>query len=198
MRHGLKIAFTGAGGTGKTTTVNDFYHQTSSDTLKELGSPIKLKSASRSVYVAEQLTEDLVLEMTPAEKWELQTRIFNKKIKLDDSTRSFVADRTLLDHWAYCLMYCATTITEDEYHRTESLVRKHMLATYSHIFYFPWGFWKAPPDGVRQDNPAWQSAIDALILGYLVKWNIPAVAVPQDKGELARVDFVIDQIIGEK
>lgn len=173
MVRGMKIGFVGAGGTGKTSTAT---------ILAPKLNLSQMKSASRIVYEARELTEEKVFAMNPHEKWQLQHNIFNTKIDADDLTPAFVADRTLLDHWAYCLLYCATNIKNEEFVRLEALVRKHMFATYSRIYYFPHGFWHAKGDGVRQDNIAWQSAVDAILVGHILKWKLPVVEVPQAQG----------------
>jgi hypothetical protein len=181
MVPGFRIGCMGAGGTGKTTTA---------DSLADTFELVRLRSASRQVYEAENLTEDLVLEMSEESKWELQSRIFAKKIDMDDNTASFVADRTLLDHWAYCLMYCGADMSNEEFKKYETLVRKHMLSTYSILFYFAWGYWDVKnKDGVRSDKDAWQSAIDAIIVGYCVRWNLPVINLPQSSGEDYRYEF---------
>ena len=206
MRHGLKIAFTGAGGTGKTDTLLRLHgasavfapgesRQIISSNLSKV--PV-IKSASRSIYEEQNLTEDKVIELGDKERWKLQKEIFERKIHLDDTNRTFIADRTLLDHWSYCLLYCNTIMSEDEYFAYESLVRKHMSATYTYLFYFPWGDWRADGDGVRQTMSAWQSTVDAIILGYILKWNLPAVAVPQTEGPIKRAEFISDYVLSKE
>lgn len=189
VRRGLTIGFSGAGGTGKTTSAAVL--------AKDLDIPI-LTSASRIVYEEQELSEELVYKMDAEEKWDLQRMIFNKKIEMDDGTPSFVADRTLLDHWVYCLLYCGKDMSKEEFHHMENMVRKHMLSNYSHLFYFPWGHWEADPDGVRQDAPGWQSSIDALIVGYCIRWNLPMKEVPQHGGPEIRDQFIKAQVLGQQ
>ena len=189
VRSGVKVGFTGAGGTGKTTTAVAL--------AKELGVQM-MKSASRTAYEQLKITEADCLKMDDKAKWELQGKIFGLKQTMDDNSFEFIADRTLLDHWAYCLMYCAPFISEPEFHQFENNVRKHMKSTYTHLFYFPWGYWTPETeDGVRQVAPGWQSAIDAIIVGYCVRWNLPAIQVPQLNGPEFRQDFVKKHILGE-
>lgn len=186
IREGTKIAFIGAGATGKSLTA---------ETLSpELGLPL-MKSASRLVYENQHLTEEFVAEMADEDKWSLQADIFNQKISQDDSTFSFVADRSLLDHWAYCLMYCAPFMSNEEFYEFETRVRKHMKSTYTHLFFFPWGYFKGEPDGVRSERDAWQSAIDALLVGYLLRWQLPVTEVPQLYGPEHRLEFVKARIL---
>lgn len=171
-----RIAFCGAGGTGKTTTAN---------LLIEQGVDLPLlRSASRQVYEKEGLTEDIVAKMPLEEAWELQFRIFDRKIKEDDNhqTSGFIADRSILDHFAYCLLYCVKVIPNDEYPPLELSVISKMKNSYSHIFYFPYGLFEVDSDGVRSDKKSWQSAIDFLILGFLNKWDISyTLACAEDK-----------------
>lgn len=189
LRSGIKIGFTGAGGVGKTTDAK---------ALSELLGIPMIKSASRSAYERLGISENDCLKMTDEEKWQLQHEIFNSKIELDDSTFEFIADRTLLDHLAYCLMYCGAYIPEKEFYEFENRVRKHMKSTYSHIFYYPFGYWTPEnEDGVRQTAPGWQSAIDAIIVGYCKRWTLPVYQVPQMQGKQFRQDFIKRYILGE-
>jgi hypothetical protein len=185
IRSGKKIGFTGAGGTGKTTSAIEV--------AKALSLPL-LQSASRMVYEKNGLTEDKVRLMSSEEKWELQSDIFDEKIKADDQGYSFVADRTLLDHYAYCLMYCGDSMRNSDFYEYENKVRKHMKSTYHKIFYFPVGYFKPEEDGVRSNVVAWQSAIDAVIVGYILRWNVPIIEVPQTKGVSGRNKFILDRI----
>jgi hypothetical protein len=143
------------------------------------------------------LTEEKVLKLSPEDKWTLQKEIFNTKVMVDDKNPKFISDRTLLDHWAYCLLYCAPSMSEAELFEMDTLVRKHMLSSYTHIFYFPHGYWKGETDGVRQESEAWQTAIDALLLGHFVKWNLAVSQVPQDQGPEARAQWVLNVLSGK-
>lgn len=182
IRQGLKVAFMGAGGTGKTTDAK---------ALSEvLGVPM-IKSASRTAYERLGINENDCLAMTDEQKWQLQLEIFGSKEELDDNTYEFIADRTLLDHFAYCLMYCATFIPVQDFARFENRVRKHMKSTYTHMFYYPWGYWTPEnEDGVRQTAPGWQSAIDAIIVGCANRWKLNIITVPQASGKEIRQSFV--------
>jgi len=188
IQHGLRLGFTGAGGTGKTTTAEHIQ--------EALNIPFS-KSASRIVYEARNLTEEKCYALSDKEKYELQFEIFNTKEILDKGQFAFVADRTLLDHWAYCLMYCGAFIPNDKYAEFEVRVREHMLTAYSHIFYFPFGYWFEKGDGVRQDHHSWQSAIDAIILGYIQRWDLPVMEVPQMEGRLGRYNAIMEDVTGE-
>lgn len=190
VHRGLRIGFTGAGGTGKTTSALYISEQ--------LDIPMN-KSASRIIYEAKELTEEKVFnEFTNEQKLKLQTEIFNTKMKLDRNF-SYVADRTILDHYAYCLAYCGGFMPDEQFKEFDEMVQTLMRSTYTHLFYFPWGFWTPEiKDEVRQDLMSWQSQIDAIILGYLYRWAIPATIVPQTQGAEIRNEFIKKMILGEE
>lgn len=187
IRQGTRIAFMGAGGTGKTTSAKFISN--------ELKIPL-IKSASRTVYEKRNLTEEKVSKMSPIEKLELQTEIFNAKIELDKQF-NYITDRTILDHYCYCLAYCADFMNNDQFVYFEETVRTLMKSTYSKLYYFPWGYWTPKSDGVRQDLLAWQSEIDAIMVGYIFRWDLPATSVPQIKGPEYRNNFILKTIRGE-
>lgn len=190
IRSGAKIAFMGAGATGKSTDAEVL--------AEKLGIPL-MKSASRQVYEQLKISEDDCLKMSNEERWEIQEKIFTIKELNDDQSFEFVADRTLLDHWAYCLMYCGAFMLNNEFLKFETNVRKHMRGTYTHLFYFPWGYWTPEKeDGIRQAAHGWQSAIDAIIAGYCMRWNLPVIQVPQIQGPEARQEFIVQSVLGEK
>ena len=188
VRTGIRVGCVGAGGTGKTTTA-----QTVEKALKV---PFN-KSASRIVYEELGLTEAKCAKLPDNEKYGLQFKIFDKKIELDKAF-TYISDRTLLDHWAYCLMYCEAFIPDEQYFEFEDKVRTHMRTIYSHIFYFPFGYWFEKGDGVRQDHQSWQSAIDAIIVGYIHRWHLNVFEVPQIHGKEFRAQYVINTVKGAK
>ncbi|MCG7841036.1 MAG: hypothetical protein MIO87_03885, partial [Methanomassiliicoccales archaeon] len=55
-------------------------------------------------------------------------------------------------------------------------------------------YWEAPSDGVRSSVDAWQSQIDAIISGYIDRWNLPVYRVPQEYGEDHRNDYILEII----
>lgn len=188
VRRGKRIAFCGAGGTGKTTSAKFI--------SEEFELPL-VKSASRTIYARKDLDEPTVNKMSPEKLLALQKDIFDLKVD-QDRQFSYVADRTILDHYAYCLAYCGAFMNEEQFTEFDELTQALMLSSYSHVFYFPWGYWKSKSDGVRHDSSGWQSQIDSIILGHLHRWNVYAVVVPQAEGEDVRNEFIKKVIIGEE
>ena len=184
IRQGERIAFMGAGGTGKTT---------SAIMVAEALGLDRPESASREIYRENSLTETAVISLDPKEKLDLQLNIFDRKVT-NDQKYSYVTDRTIADHYAYCLAYCGGFMPNSTFREYEESTRTLMLSSYSYIFYFPWGYWEADDDGVRSSVDAWQSQIDALLTGFIVRWGLPVVEVPQRRGEVGRSDFILDYI----
>jgi hypothetical protein len=178
----------GAGGTGKTTTRNF---------LAEALDLPTMESASRLVYTEKGINEEDCNNYSEQEKLDLQTDIFNLKAKQDNQF-SYVADRTLLDHYCYCLTYCGNFMDDETFNRFEDMTRSHMRSTYNYVFYFPWGYFEAEGDGVRRDLQSWQSMIDAIMVGYIMRWDLPVVEVPQTEGIDARNQWILRHIIGDK
>lgn len=194
IRQGARIGFSGAGATGKTHTAK-FISETAPSSLN-MELPL-IKSASRIVYENNNLTEAKVTAMAPGDQLKLQTAIFQQKI-INDQQFSYIADRTILDHYAYALAYCGNHMSDEMFMQFEEQVRSLMLSTYSHIYFFPWGYWfPEVEDGVRSTRKSWQSQIDAIMVGYIHRWNLPVVVVPQDRGEDYRNEFVLADLRGE-
>lgn len=177
MEYGLKIGFTGCGGTGKTTTMNGVLDRYNMQLRGK--NYVALGSASRKVYTERNLTEEIVYKMSDRDKLNLQHEIFETKINLDHSNPKFIADRTILDHWAYCLAYCSAAMDRELFIKMEAQTKSHLLGTYDMLFYFPFGRFEAPEDGVRSSSQAWQSQIDSIILGHLHRWKVDCHVIPK-------------------
>jgi integrase len=159
----MKLGFIGAGGTGKTTVMNLV--------SKQLGLPI-MKSASRQVFESRRIREDDQFTMTEAQKWNLQNRIFVLKQELDATTEHFIADRTLLDHFCYCLYRCSKSVDKRMTDNLQTRVLDN-LKKYDFLFYFPTGVFDAQPDGLRADDYAYRLMIGAIMEGLLHRYEIP-------------------------
>lgn len=139
-------------------------------------------SASRTVFEARGLSEKKEERMTPEELWDLQWEIFDLKVRNDDR-EDFVADRTILDHYAYCLIQAGPAMTDVEAKLVEEKVWNHMLGEYDGIVYFEHGLIPPEKDGVRETRESYQTMIDLIIRGFLGKYLISYYAVPMGTPE---------------
>lgn len=82
-----------------------------------------------------------------------------------------ICDRTLFDHWAYSLNLFGTEIKEGHYTEIyEKFISQH-CKSYDKIFYLPIEF-KPLDDGTREGDELFQVEIDTLITGLYKKHNI--------------------------
>jgi hypothetical protein len=162
----MKLAFCGAGGTGKTTLAKLIQE-------RYLADHVLLPSASRTTFEVKGLTEELEKAMTPAALWDLQLEIFRAKMGLDADHEDFVADRSLLDHWAYCLVQARDGMTARQARDWEAVTKQWMGRTYDHVVYCPIEeFWNGEdPSGIRSAHYPYQVLIDSVIRSYLERWG---------------------------
>lgn len=179
----MKIGFTGAGSTGKTTTL---------ELIKDkLDIPV-LPSTTRQVFEKWGINEDAQETMSSEEKWKLQKDIFENRFNTEfQAGNSFISDRTLLDNYAYCKLRCYLAITEEEEKELKKRVLDN-LKTYDAIFYFPMTF-KPVPDELRQANYTFLTVIDSIIFSFLSRDYGDGYIVPKGTPEF-RAEYVLEQI----
>lgn len=156
----MKVAFTGAGGTGKTTLATHIH--------KQWGLPL-LSSVARGIMKARGIeNEDQQNRMTTDELLVLQTEIFMTLKEQRSSESSFVTDRLLLDNYVYGLRRSGASMTEEIRREWETAVIQDLFKM-DLVFYCPAGLFPLKADGVRQMDVAHQYLIDSAIYGLLCK-----------------------------
>jgi thymidylate kinase len=161
---GMKIAFMGSHGVGKTTLCFEL-----AASLKRLDLSVDLvKEVARRcpLPINRDTTQD-------AQQWILHTQIA-EEISLATDYDIIVCDRAVLDNYAY-LVHAAGKRPE-----LENLVR-HWMTTYHLLVKVPI---IAPPrfDGTRDVSPGFQEAIDGLIDELLQAYALPYLRLPvQDR-----------------
>lgn len=156
----MRIAFTGAGGTGKTTLATyvaekwgiPFLGNTARDVMKEMGVENEAAQAN--------LSPETVLA--------LQQGIFERFKDLRRLTPSFVSDRLLLDNYTYSTLRCNETMTP-EIHKPWLEAAVSDLYNMDLVFYCPAGMFPLKGDGIRQEGIAHHYLFDAAVYGHLCR-----------------------------
>lgn len=156
----MKIAFTGAGGTGKTTLAKYI--------ADKWGIPY-VGSVSREVMKEMGVESEMAQEhMTDSELLALQQGIYKRRNAKLASLDSYVTDRCALDNYIYGLRRCGSALTEPiraEWERgaVEDLYAQDL------VFHTPIGLFKTEDDGVRVTDLSHQHLMDAAMYGFLCK-----------------------------
>lgn len=149
----MKIIFTGAQGTGKTSVM---------DALPE--SLHKIKGVTREIIKDKKLTVNEYSDNAA------QTHIFNAYEHQLTSTDNYIAERGLIDVYAYTMSRvkagkCSPTLVETQLSKIEKFNAKNPETIY---IYFPIEF-DIVEDGVRSMNKEFQKEIDEIIHTTLLK-----------------------------
>lgn len=153
----MLIGACGAGGTGKTTT------------MQALAAAIKMPfipSASRAVFERRGIKESDQNNMTPQQQWELQQEIFAARESLEAKTIEGIADRTLFDQVAYNLLRAPSVISQE---MLAGLVNRAKTATarYDHVFFFPLVTFDTADDGMRDTSYGLRYNFNAILVDLL-------------------------------
>ena len=166
----MKIAFVGSFSTGKTTLANLF--------AREWDYPLLPEVAREVVALGFPLDQSATAET--------ETLIFLKQWRAEASHVRFVADRSIYDVLAY-----ADWVMENQdgdrkenhlWYESREIATMDLRARYDHVFYLPVEF-PIVLDGLRPDNPAFQSDIDRrivdLLKGHDVSFHTVTGPVPE-------------------
>lgn len=169
----MRIGFLGAGASGKTVT-----GRLVADSLGATFVP----SVSREVFLERGITQEAMQHgMRPGQLLDLQRAIFDRySLRLGEAIASgadVVADRTLLDHFCYMLYRCAPVIDEDMLGEASTAVIKN-LALFGLLVFCPTGLVPVHEDGFREESPAYRAMTDAMIRGFLERWDIAYAVLP--------------------
>lgn len=178
----MKIGFTGAGGTGKTTALA---------LLKgRLDLPV-LPSPARAVFARWGITEADQEQMGVEDKIKLQNEIYEARLNQEETIPHFISDRTLLDNFSYHLFRCYQGISDEDLatYRDRTVAN---LKTYDLVFYFPL-LNNVESDGFRYSNLSYQTMIDSMVFSFLTKNNIPFLEVI-DGDAPTKADWIYDRI----
>lgn len=148
----MRIAFSGSGGTGKTTT------------LLKINEDMKLPVIEEGVrkYMKDNKITHL-RELSPRDTMKMQMALLKDK-QVTESQADFIADRTTIDNFVYANYWCNR---EDELQRglNDYMIDcyKHAANSYDYVFLFPWGAIPLEDDGTRSAKPMYQLGIQMMI-----------------------------------
>lgn len=167
----LRIALSGASGTGKTTLFRRL--------SKKLSLPI-CPVGSRTVSFEMGFRNPYDVDAA-GKRREFQRRLFESKRKWESMTDAFVADRSYFDNLAYGSLH--------DIEGTSSLVLKEYevaISRYTHIFYLPLCvFQNLGDDSARKTERAYHEIFDILLQGLYSRSSaascIPLYCPPEER-----------------
>jgi nicotinamide riboside kinase len=154
----MKIAFSGSGGTGKTTLLNNLNENLNYYVIKE-GIRTWLKQNDFKDF-KEMQTDDVI---------KMQTDVLNAKILQESRYKNFISDRTTIDNFCYCLRWIGSE-TSNHNDFMKNYFKKsinHAKKYYDLIFILPWNAFKIEDDGVRSNKKWYQYMMQSLIEHHL-------------------------------
>lgn len=186
----MRIAFTGPGGTGKTTTAKRV--------AKEIGLSFR-PSVVRAVFEEWGWTEARQRSATPEECWRLQKAIFDAKLAEERTFIEGIADRSVLDHFIYTTYRCTDYIERSTLESLEELTLES-LEKLDLLIYTPLYGWDPPDDGLRENSRAYRYILDLAWKGFLNKYQIQHLILPDTSLEkrVADVANIIKSLSGRR
>jgi len=173
----MRVGFTGAQGTGKTTLMRAVEKSDLGFTVV----PSTARAAAEAGFLVNRDADPMSQLVTTVGRVATEERLFRQN-------GHTISDRTPLDSLAYTLYQGANVWDNlpeaNSYYMQISvdLVMEHMYK-YDHIIYFP-PLWSPKADGLRDTDIEYQRQIDALIRGLLDMHNIAFRTVPRGSTEV--------------
>jgi len=184
----MRIGHVGTGGTGKTMLA-----MAVADVLDLEYRP----SVVREVFGEFGWNEAAQRSATPEQCWKLQKEMFDRKLYQDKYYgKDVVFDRTPIDHLTYCLYRCERALDEKTLKEIEELARVEMHK-YDIVIYHPIPKWTLKSDGLREEQYPYRAIIDAIMLGYLNRFDIPYIMPPMADTRMQR-DSIYNYVEGLK
>lgn len=173
----MRIAFTGASSTGKTTLSN---HILGDARLAAAMGPFVTTDARR---LLRELGYENIDSMGLDDRIRFQFAYLERKLALESGHESFFTDRSFVDLAAYWLQYTGRTLADgDEYvARCRSEVGR-----YGAHFYFPSELLPLKADGWRATETGSREKTDGHIRAILDAWGVPAIALNELDLDLRR------------
>lgn len=161
----MRIAFSGSGGTGKTSLLKAVNRELNFPVIEE-GIRDWLESNGFEHFK----------DMTPEDGIRMQDDNLNRRLDIESSLQQFIGDRTSIDNLVYALRWIGSTSKGDMDQWMASYLSRamaHAEYNYDLIFILPWGEFPIENDGVRSTKEWYQYMIQSLIEHHLHQLERP-------------------------
>lgn len=162
----MRIAFSGSGGTGKTTLLEAVN--------KELDLPV-IGEGIRE-WLAEHNFSDFK-EMKVKDVVQMQEDTLKRKMEIESQLQNFISDRTTIDNLSYALRWIGSIDTEYDTWMAQYITQamNHANANYDIIFLLPWGELPLEKDGTRSSKQWYQYMMQNIIERHVYMLERPYV-----------------------
>lgn len=163
----MRIAFTGSGGTGKTTL------------LEEINKELELPVIGEGIreWLSEHGFDDFK-DMETTDVVKMQDDTLNRKTQIESELQSFIADRTTVDNMAYALRWIGSEDTGSyDTWMAQYIMRamNHADSNYDIIFMLPWGEIPIEDDGTRSTKQWYQYMMQNIIERHIYMLERPYI-----------------------
>jgi predicted ATPase len=182
----MKIAFSGASSTGKTTIATGVV-----DALAASGASLHRTNVdARSIL--DCFPDQSVARFSPELYKIFQCMYVGQKILIEQDDENFITERSYIDCLSYWMLHCRSVSTSEEMaHITKICVDG--ARKYRFHFLFPAGAFPVADDGYRNTDLSYQLEFDRVIRATYKRHSVEFIEVPIATIQ-ERVKFVIDYI----
>jgi len=164
----MKVAFTGASSTGKTTLANTLRK----DPWIKSYLPLFITVDARSMLTSRGFQS--MDQMPISDRRVFQVDYLSKKLALEEGQDNYLTDRSFLDLAAYWIERDAAGLKLSNADAYVDRCR-HEIGRYDIHFFFPYGCIPFKSDGYRSDNISFHARIDSRIQNLITEWNVKVV-----------------------
>jgi len=152
----MKVAFSGGGGTGKTTLIKHISSHLPNYTIIHdyIDHELRLLGLSSPK------------QLSDIQARQVRLRALGKKIKSELETPNFLSDKSVVDYYAYWLIWTMAGAAHEE------TVKSH-VRNYDLVIIPQYGRFEIADNGIRTTNHFHQFRVHALIRGIYGELNIP-------------------------
>ena len=126
-------------------------------------------SVNRAIFSKFSQTQISHETLAAEQRWQIQRASFMAKIQQDAGNLPGIYERSLLDHYMYCLIYCHQVIAASELREMQQVVNNN-LAGYDRLYFFPLYLWSSDvqgQDGFRDSKLANRYLQEHILHGFL-------------------------------